>query len=142
MRAREHDVARQRRHPARLVQDQAAQRVALALEVAHLLEHRLAGDVEHAADDDPARLALCVGVDAVDDLRDSHLLGELRDGGEEAGDDQREQRATPIACVQEASATVRNPNPATAQATAARASSPSRNATAARRRGRSGGSPP
>ena len=39
---------------------------------AHLLEHRLAGDVEHAADDDPARLALGVGVDAVDDPRDPH----------------------------------------------------------------------
>ena len=38
----------------------------------HLLQHRVARHVEHAADDDPARLALGVGVDAVDDPCDPH----------------------------------------------------------------------
>ena len=63
----QHEVERQRRRAARLEQQQPAQIVALALEVLHLLEHRRAGDVEHAAHDDAARLSLRVGVDAVDD---------------------------------------------------------------------------
>ena len=37
----------------------------------HLLEHRRAGDVEHAADHDPAGLALGVGIDAVEDAADT-----------------------------------------------------------------------
>ena len=67
MRGGEHDVERQRGRAAGLEQQQPPQLVALGLEVAHLLEHRRPGDVEHAADHDPARLALGVGIDAMED---------------------------------------------------------------------------
>jgi hypothetical protein len=68
----QHEVGRQRRRAARLEQQQPPQLVALALEVAQLVEHRLARHVEHAADHDPARLALGVRVDAVDDPVQPH----------------------------------------------------------------------
>ena len=61
----EHEVERQRGRAARLEQQQPPQVVALGLEVAHLVEHRRAGDSARG-DDDPAGLALGVGVDAVE----------------------------------------------------------------------------
>ena len=95
---REHEVERQRRRAAGLEQQQPAQLVALALEVLHLLEHRRAGDVEHAADDDPARLSLGVGVDAVDDPA-AHAA-TLADRGIAATFVQRALRAFPASrCV-------------------------------------------
>ena len=46
--------------------------VAIRLEPLHLVEHRGTGNVEHAADDDPAMLAGRVEVDRLDHPLESH----------------------------------------------------------------------
>ena len=73
---RQDHVAAERRVAARLAQHQLAQPVAVIAQVAHLVVHRRAGHVEHAADDHPARLAARVRVDGLDDTRQPH--GHLR----------------------------------------------------------------
>ena len=79
------EVERQRRRPARLEQQQPPQLVALGLEPLHLLEHRRARYVEHAADHDPARLALGVGVDAVEDPHARTLAAGGKNGRSSVG---------------------------------------------------------
>ena len=57
---------------ARLAQHAQAEAVAVLGQVPHLREHRRPRDVEHATDDDPARLAGRVGVDRLDHAREPH----------------------------------------------------------------------
>ena len=70
---RRHDQVRVRGHAAaRLAQKQPAQRVAVALERLHLLEHRRSRRWQHAADDDVADLAARVGADDRDCAHGPH----------------------------------------------------------------------
>ena len=62
----QHHVATQRRMTAWLVEHPLADVVEMALEILRLVEHRVTGDVRHAADDHPARLAAGVHINGVD----------------------------------------------------------------------------
>ena len=71
-RGRQDEVAVGGRVAARLAEHPQAEVVAVRLQPMHLLEHRRAGNVEHAADDDPAMFAGRVEVDRLDHPLESH----------------------------------------------------------------------
>ena len=72
VRRRQDHVAAERGIAPGLAQHAPPQAVAVAGQPLRLFEHRRAGDVHHAADDDPSGLAAGVGVDRGDHLRYAH----------------------------------------------------------------------
>ena len=72
VRRRQDQIAVRRGIAARLGEHPLAQAVGVIAEIAHLVVHRRAGDIEHAAHDDAPRFAAGVGIDGLHHVGYSH----------------------------------------------------------------------